>query len=336
MKGEAKQTTTVLVTDGERTNQLLDILGERFSHHGELHVPTLEQYEALGNDEGLAALTIDLCRWLGFKPKKLRVCYGNTPSTTHSDVSDDTIIISNLLRDHPLAVGGMIALATIELVSLHHALKIDERFTEVGTIESGLALWVINAIDPHVSRFEKLYHLIDGAWHRLDGLQLKSMSIGEYLQQFSIYTSQNHLFPESYIRGVSRRSIHLLPPTPNSVNIPPMPQPTIMFNHQHNAKIMLMRISLLSLIAACIFTCAITLWNGRSQPIPEQQIRDTESLRVIKQSLSECIYKASEQQSTYDPNDLFMTRQIDATKARCESLRNQYNDALSQYQTNYP
>lgn len=335
MKGAAHTKSELLVTDDERTAKMLELLGHRFSNHGQLLLPTFRQYEALNDDEGLQALAKEFCRWLGYKPRQLVVTFSETSPHTDYLLTPESITINHVFRDHPLVVGGLLANATIAFILQHHHFTPDDRFIEVASVETGLSLWVINALQPRRSKREKLYHMLDGNWVQLEGLQLKAMSVGEYLRQFMIFTSTNRLFPEEYGKGVSKRSVHLLPSTPSNTPLVPLTEPTATLKHIHDANALWAKISLLSVSAAALLLVGLYLWHGKPAPVAYEQTRDTQALRIIKASLGECIQKASEQQSTFDPNDLFMARQVDATKTRCESLRNQYNEALSQYETNY-
>jgi hypothetical protein len=331
---EMNSQAELLVTDDELIAKLHELLGSRFSNHGQLMIPSFQQYEALSSDNGLDVLAKDMCRWLGFKPRKLTVTYGKISETYYS-VDSEAIIINETFREHPLVTGGILASAVLSFVLSHHHYTPNSRFIEVTTIEAGLGLWIINALRPRLSHREKLYHMIDGNWEQLEGLQLQSMNNGDYVRLFSIYTSTNRLFPEDYGGGVTKRSLHLLPPTPSATKIVPLVEPTAVITHVQNANKLWIKICLLSASAAAVVVFGLLIWGHRPTPVSSQQTNDSESLRVIKQSLAECIKHASEQQSTYDPNDLFLTRQIDATKTRCESLRNQYNDALSLYEGNY-
>ena|ERR1700741_4192332 len=334
MKGVAK-TAELLVTDAERTTKLHDLLGSRFTNHGQLLLPTFRQYEDLHDDEGLTKLVKDMCRWLGYKPRTLECIFGKTDQHAYYVVTDTSIVIHEDFKEHPLVTGGIVACAVLRFVLQHHHFESNARFIEVATIETGLSLWMINAFQPKHNRRERFYHMLDGSWLQLEGLQLQAMSIGEYLRLFSIFTTANHLFPEDYGRAVSKRNIHLLPTTPSTQKIIPLTEPSATLAHRHEANGLWARILLLSLIAAAVVVFGFFIWGHRSHPISAEQTRDADAVRVIKASLDSCIKEASDKQSNYDPNDLFMTRQIDATKVRCESLRNQYNEALDHYEKNY-
>lgn len=334
MKGAGIK-TELLVTDEERITKLLDLLGTRFSNHGQLLLPTYRQYEALDSDEGLEALTKEFCRWLGYKPRQLTVRYGEISSGAYYTFTEESIIVNEMFREHPLVTGGIVACATLRFIIEQRHYLPDDRFIEVGAVETGLALWIINALKPRRARREKFYHMIDSNWQQLEGIQLESMTDAEFLRQFSIFTTTNRHFPEEYGRGVSKRNLHLLPKTPSTGNIIPLAEPTATHNHIQAANALWTKIALLSLTASAVALCGLFVITHHTKSIAFDEVRDAESLRVIKASLGDCIQKASKQQSTYDPNDLFMTRQIDATKTRCESLRNQYNEALSQYEQAY-
>jgi hypothetical protein len=326
--------TELLVTGDERTTKLHEILGSRFTNHGQLLLPTLAHYEALGSDEGLQSLTKDFCRWLGYKPGQIHVTYSANLGQAFS-VQDNTILIDQHYNEHPLVVGGLLVWAVLHFVSQRHYLVPDDQFIETASIETGLGLWVINAMRPKRTHRENLYHMLDGNWFQLEGIKLRAMSQSEYLRQFTLFTSTHHLFPEEYARGISKRSLHLLPTTPSPEKLIPLLEPSATLKHIHNANLLWIKIALISLIVSVIAVCGIFFWGQQTpQNIPDQK-RDTESLRIIKASLDDCTQKASDQLSTYNPNDLFMARQVDATKTRCQSLRNQYNSSLDNYQRTY-
>jgi len=336
MKGVDHKTNDLLVTGDEQTTKLLDLLGKRFTNHGQLLLPTYNQYELLGDDEGLQALAKEFHRWLGYKPHSVHVTYSTgKKSLQPMTVTSEEIIIDSQYRNHPLVVGGMLALGVLSQIMAKHHYMADERFIENATIQTGLGLWVINAFRPRTSRRESMYHMLDGAWLQHEGLQLGVLTKGQYLQEFSIFTSQHRLFPEEYLRGVSKRNFYLLPPVTSNHKPTPLPEPTSTHNHLAAARTMWIKLGLVALIISSGVAFGIFIWSGRDQGPPVDQIRDKNALQVIKTSLDDCTKHASDQLSTYDPNDLFMTRQVDATKSRCESLRNQYNDALDTYQTTY-
>lgn len=335
MKGVGQKKAEVLVTSDERTAKLYDLLGSRFTNHGQLLIPTYSQYESLSNTDGLLAVAKEFCRWLGYKPRSLDVQYGVLPKNAYYQINASTISINRVYAGHPYVVGGILACAVLGFILEHHDYAADDLLIETSTIETGLGLWVINALQPKLKHLEKIYHIIDGNWEHLEGLQLQTMSVSEYIRDFTIFTSEHRHFPEDYGRGVSKRSLHLLPATPSTIQIIPLAQPSVTHTHKSKANALWTKIIILSLIVATISVFGLVIWDQRTRPTPYEETRDAQSLRVIKSSLSECIQTASKQESTYDPNDLFMTRQVDATKTRCESLRNQYNDALSTYETNY-
>jgi hypothetical protein len=335
MKGVDQTKTELLVTEDENIAKLHQLLGSRFTNHGKLFLPTFHHYEALSTDGGLHDLAKDICRWLGYKPRSLEVKFGETKASTYYEEDTETITINKHFTNHPLVTGGILAFAVLNFVMQHHHYAADDRFIEIASAEAGLGLLVINAFQPRLTKREKFYHMIDGNWFQLEGLVLKTMTNEEYVRQFSIFATTNRLFPEDYGHSATKRALHLLPSTPSTTKIIPMPEPSALITHRRNANSLWTKIILLSASAAAIVIFALLLVTGKPTVITHDQTRDNESLRVIKTSLNECLLRASEQQSTYDPNDIFMARQIDATKTRCESLRNQYTDALSQYETNY-
>ncbi len=333
MKGVEPDTNTLLVTNDEQTAKLFEVLGARFTNHGQLLLPNSDLYEKLSDDEGLQALAKELYRWLGYKPHSLDVVYGASQSPTTTSLKK--IIVDEQYRNHPLVVGGLVTLAVLRQVMTKHHYGADEHFIENASIQAGLGLWIINAFKPHASHHESLYHMLDGGWLQHEGLQLDAFTKGQYLQEFAIFTSQHRLFPEDYLRGVSKRSHYLLPTTTGTDKVAPLPEPTATSKHLRAAKLMWAKLAIIAITLSLIITFGLVLWAGTEKAPNADQARDEKALSVIKTSLDDCVKHASDQLSTLDPNDLFMARQSDATKSRCESLRNQYNEALDAYQDAY-
>ena len=333
MKGVEPITTTLLVTNDEQTAQLFEVLGKRFTNHGQLLLPTYQQYELLADDTGLQALAKEFYRWLGYKPHSLNITYGETKQPV--DITAKTMVVDQEYKNHPLVVGGLVALAVMRQIMTKHHYGASDRFIENATIQTGLGLWIINAFKPHTTHNEALYHMIDGAWLQHEGLQLDALTKGQYLQEFTMFTSQHRVFPEDYLRGISKRSRHLLPSTISTDKVVSLAEPTATAKHLRAGRLMWAKLIMIMLTASLILTFGLVLLVNQEAKPNLDQARDKKALSVIKTSLDDCAKQASDQLSTSDPNDLFMTRQADAIKSRCESLRNQYNDALDTYQTTY-
>jgi hypothetical protein len=334
MSGTKSQAT--LLTDEERLAVLAKIIGKHPIKSPAIQLPSAAQYNQLSTDDDLQTLAKDMCRWLGFKPRSLTVSYADPQLVDDFLVSKDSIRINWLYRDHPYIVGALLVFAVLGFVAEHHNQPTDRSFLEFASIHSGLGLWVVNALRPKISRFESLYHAIDGAWFRREGLKLESYTAPQYAHLVASYAHDNRVEPEAIMPSITSRSRYLLPDYLTSKFESSLIDPVKIITHQRQARLMWAKIILLCLTVSLGTTIGVYLYTQKNPEITPAQIQDQQAVQIIKKSLDNCLQKASGQQSTYDPNDLFMTRQIDATKSHCQSLRNEYNFALDRYQKTYP
>jgi hypothetical protein len=332
MGGESFQQ---LLTDDDRRAHLHTLLAHRFKAHEQIQLPTLEQYNNLHSDEGLKAAGYEMCRQLGFKPSGLKIHYGEDLlqsgfSVTHTS---KTILISPLFKQHPYACGAELVLAVVSYVLEHLAHRLPDRdFTEFATIESGLGLWIVNALRPQLSLRQKIFHLLDSSWFHSEGIQLVAYSPKQYVERFVSYTHENHITADTYLPYVLPRVRYLFPEFILSQSARHLPEATVSLHHKRSANLLWLKIILISLITACGISLGVYISASQPDQVNPEIERRHQIAQDLKKSYDECQNEASKQQSTFDPNDLFLTRQVDDTKTRCESLRNQYNYAVDQYQ----
>lgn len=324
-----------LLTDEGRQARLDTLLAGRFRQRGKLHLPTTVQYDALATNEGLLQTAKDMCRWLGVKPSGLQVRY--TKQTSAVTYADHILSINEQYRLHPYAVGTLLALGTVEyfLSRYDTAQAADRGFIEYTTLHTGLGLWVLNGSSPKTSQPEKLYHAFDGRWFHNEGISLLAYTPAQYGSEVAQYAHANRIAPQTYVPHVSPRSRHILPNLVLADTARSLTEPHIVYMHKKQARLLWIKLMLIIMTFALATTVAAYSLAQHSPTTDPIQIQAADNLTLTKKSLDECVGKAMQQQDTYDPNDIFMTRQIDATKAQCESLRNQYNHAVSDYRDKY-
>lgn len=332
MKGE--ESGNVLLTDEERRVQLQKLYGHRLTKPGKLHLPTAATYDSLTTDEGLHKLFTEFCRWLGFKPEKVQVYFSTHTTSYASDNSQ--IVIGQAYQRHPYAAGALLALATLDHFIERYSHAVPDRVTlEFASLESGLSLWVLNGLRPKLSWAQSIYHVLDASWVHREGIRLENYNPAQYAHEIADYAQRNRLPTEEYITHVSKQRRHLLPKHVSLSILPALPEPTIALQHQKAARQLWLKLLLIVSIVTAVICLGIYLWAGRHPAVSARQLEDQKALEVMKSSYDACAEKATQEQNTYDPNDLFLNRQIEATKGRCESLRNEYNYALDQYQKIY-
>lgn len=328
MKGVALQSK--ILTDEERRVKLLHVIGNKLQEPGKLHLPTSRVYNQLTGDTGLQQLCKEYCRWLGIKHETITVSYGKTLSY---DVTDDAIKISDAYRAHPYGSAALLCLATLSyyLKKYTHETPTQAEI-EFATIETGLGLWILNGLKPRLSKSQSLYHFIDTTLVHNEGITLSDYSPSYYANKIVEYAHEHRIPSEEYIGHINKKTQHLLPNHLYASSKMSLPDPDIIHALSHNSRILWIKTILIVIMIAIVACLSLYFWSA-SKPITNAEMAENEkALRVVKSSYDSCIQVANTQQNSYDPNDLFMTRQVDATRARCESLRNEYNYALDQYQ----
>ncbi len=177
---------------------------------------------------------------------------------------------------------------------------------------------------------------MDASWVHREGIRLEQYNGPQYAHEVAAYAQRNRLPIEEYITHISKQHRHLLPEHVSSFKLPGLPEPNITLQHQKAARQLWLKVVTIVSIFAATACLGIYLWTSRQPEVSAKQLEDRKALEIMKSSYNACTNKAKEEQNTYDPNDMFLNRQVDATKSRCESLRNEYNYALDQYQKFYP
>lgn len=330
MGGEFRQ----LLTDDDRQAYLRRLLGHRFKAHEQILLPTLDQYNSLVTNDGLQVVGYEMCRQLGFKPNGLKIRYSDTSLRTGSliDHSSKTILINPQFKQHPYSSGAELALAVTAYAAEHLSHETPDRsFLEFATVETGLGLWIINALRPRMSLRQAIYHMIDSSWFHSDGIQLETYNPRQYVERFVSFTHEHRIASDTYLPHVLGRVRYLLPTFVQQQSSLHLPEASVTLAHQKSANLLWAKVLMIALIITSGVVFGIYALSNRPAPVNPEQERLQKSISELKQSYEKCLQEAAEQQNTYDPNDLFLTRQIDETKSRCESLRNQYNYTIDEY-----
>ena len=332
MKG-AETSGQLLLTDEEIRTYLRTILHRGFTQYGNMSVPTTAQYNVLGTNEGLKEVFNDLCRWLGTKPSGVTVAYGDMTQPLYRD---HTITIPTSYASHPLAVGGLLAMATMTyyLERYGHTTPA-QNVVEFATIETGLGLWVLNGLPLRAKHRHSIYHVLRGHDAHHIGVPLEHYTATLYGHNLAAYAHANHILAEQYLGGTSATHRYLLPAIVTTKSNRSLPLPQAVAIHHAAAKQLWVRSILLVSIVAAVITLGIVAYATSRPAVTFEQKQSEAALLIMKDSLASCLSLAEQQQNTFDPNDFSLTRQIDATKVRCESLRNEYNYALKQHQAIY-
>lgn len=322
-----------LLTDEDRRAHLHAIFGHRFTMQNKLQLPTFSQYNHLSDNESLQSVSTEICRWIGLKPNGLNVSFDDvhTSAAFTTDQHAKTIRISSAYRHHTYSTGALLVFAIIAYaVEKFDHLIPNTAFIEFASIELGLGLWIVNALPTKTQR--RLYQAVDSAWQYHDVIRLSTYSPNQYAERIARYAHKNRIPPDVYLPHVRKRSQYLFSSFTTAQTVRFLPESHDTLQRKRRTRRRLAKLILGASITAGAITLAIYIYTVDGHITPNQQAQQRiENIEVLKNKYDDCQEKASQQQSTYDPNDLFLTRQIDATKAHCESLRNQYNYEVDQY-----
>lgn len=322
-----------MLTDEERRVKIQSLLAHRHRPLSALQLPTTRDYDNLATEEALTQLAHEMCRSLGFKPNGIKVVFGTFSEPSYKViVKDKQLTLSALYRNHPYTLAGLLAMAVCEYFIEHFdRQKPDQALVEFATIEAGLGLWVCNALKPKLTFHTKLYHLVDSNWFHVEGLVLTHYTPLQFMTAVTAFAQEHRVLEEEYVPHILERCRYLLPTFITSRYQHFLPESSTVVKHHASARQFLIKLILLALIFAAGISFGIYTLNARQDPNAHAKQNQLAAIAILKESYDACQKTASEQQSKYDPNDLFLTRQVDATKARCESLRNEYNTAINDY-----
>lgn len=326
------------MTNDAMRAHLHKLFSHRLTMQGKLQLPQLTNYNHLETDEGLSQLGYEICRWIGLKPNGLVIKFSETylSSRYKTNTESKQVFVDGAYKKHPYSCAAILSLSLIDYAiekAQHSEPSIE--LVELASIELGTGLWILNALQPKVQHHHKMYHLIDSSWHDREIISLSSFSTAQYVEAVVQYAHSNRIPADEYLPHIPKRNQSLLPPFTAGQSNRYQPESHATKEHKKAARTFLLKVIIASLVIASALSFAIyaaSIKYDKSSPKNQDQFRNMELLRG---QYSICLSNASKQQSEYDPNDLFMTRQIDATKAQCESLRNQYNYAVDQYKLNY-
>lgn len=326
--------TARLLTNDERRAYIQKVLGHRLQQPGLFLLPTTHLYDTLPTDTGLQDMLFEICRWLGIKPNGLTVEYADIASDFTTNQT--SIQIAASYRNHPFVAGSAVCLAVLSHALLRHTGSApDSHLVELASLETGLGIWVLNGLSPKQSYFQNVYHAVSGDWHYREGIKLTSYQNAQYAHVLAEWAHAKRIPVEEYVSHIRGSNRYLLPQHIATSILPSLPEPTLIRRRRFVSRMFWVKLFLIVGITALAISVAAYVWSARHPAVSAKQREQEQSLRILRSSFDACILKVTGQRNTYDPNDLLLARQLEATQSRCESLRNEYNYALNQYQAIY-
>lgn len=313
----------VLLTEEERLAEFERLFGQ-YQNKGKIFEPTVDFYNGLNNVEGLLAGAKALYRWLGIKPYQLHVEFVGSNSTSNSG----HITIPDAYQSQPYEVGALLAQAVIKHILEHRKqYDTDELFMGFATIQCGFGLLVLNGLERKPYKLLRMLGYNKGAGAPL---QLTAFSTHDYANGVIEYASLYKTDLVQHIAYMTRSTQSLLSKA-LTLRTRHIATPKAVHSDNQNRLLWKVHALLLTLLVLIPVSTALYVWMQRPDQPSTAMVAQYQKLSSLEIAYNSCATEAQRQQNTYDQNDIFMQRQIDATLVRCASLRNQYNYEVDQY-----
>lgn len=295
----------LLLTHEEQLAKLEELFGS-YENKGKCFEPTVGFYDLLANEEGLSVAAKQLYQWLGLKPYRVHISYADT-----TPESPSTIHLPTYYVDKPYEAGALLAVAVLRhVLTQRKHYEPDELFLEFASVHCGFGIVVLNGI---VTDKDCLgYSAADYAETLLEYAQVYQGDLSLHIAAMTPPTQ------ELLTSALHLKHHHIA-----------VPKVVIRQQRMKAAKRFKLGLGLTGV--AIVFGTASFVWLQRPSKISEAASLQYQKALALRQEHGNCAKEAQTMQNTYDLNDIFMQRQVDAKLVECLSLKNQYNYEVDQY-----
>lgn len=312
---------TPLLTKAAKLDVFTTLFGGKLSHPGTLFLPKRSFYDKLATDAGLVAAARELYRWLGVKPRRLAMAYG--------DGHKDGLSLAEHYRELPYQVGALLALHVVRDVADHLGYPADDDFIEFASLESGLGVLVINGLyQPH-SVWEGLVHAMHGHWYANETVITHAYHPNNYANELLTYADAQQLSRRlwaGYLHAEAQRKLGVIL-QPAHRELPP----THELLRRSHARTAIVRLLLLAVFGGLLAITATYVTAQRPRQISTLATEQYQEVMLRKQAYIACVDKVTQLMRDSENNDIFTDQELNAQKSRCLSLQNTYNAAVSRY-----
>ena len=313
LEGNVSELT--LLTHSDKFKKLASIFAKN-KHSTDIFLPDSSFYTESVTIDDPERMADILFRWLGIKHRSLEFHVNPDQaeliSYRHTKNSSQVILSIHCLEDS-LTCGAAVAHAIVHHL-LHARAKIslgdseeNESLADLGTIQIGFGVLILNSFETRPV--------------------LGVMAKHNYAREFIDYCSDQRIVSNVWgpyvLPGVSEKELETVP---NKKILNPFVSSR--FKRSRSRKV-----KMVSIIALCSLAtfAAIFAEVRRPRPLSNElrELRDT--VAVLKAEVDRCEETVRRKQNTWDQNDIFIQRQIDADKTRCASLSSRYNYELGVY-----
>lgn len=310
-------------------------LGRYFDQQNSLYLPTTDTYNSLHTDEGVLELGNALYRWLGVKPRNLRIHFSDQPSSLFPAKSKGVIEVPVEFRNFPYLTAAAVTFGTLRhFLCDRHRLAYSDQLLEIASIETGFGVLVLNALVAPHSKHQQMHHLLSGHHHQISTEHLRTITNNDYALLFDDFCQTHELTRGSFDFALHDKARALLRRDDSRLLSlqAPFEQPAAMKLHQQAARKRWLALSLIAITTSLVGVIVTYTMYQRPYTPSYEVIAKYEQLSVLHKAYNTCADQAKKQQddpATHD--DIFLQRQLDGVLLRCQSLKNQYNYEVDNY-----
>jgi hypothetical protein len=275
-------------------------------------------YKSSGNSTEIIAKKIFV--WLGIKPN----------SITYSDnlVVDDkkalrNFTISATSHQHPMVNVAGITKQCMEYFLTRKKVDINPEITEKAIIDFGLSLLVINSFqsDKIIGNFLKNNNSQENV--------LNSLNKKDFCRRFNDYVRNNQLDNDIIIEHTIKSSRPYLD-FKHSGRTKERNESFVITENNRQQKNKTKFVLLIACICAS-FVLVTFLYSQKPKGLTKEVLAQKNEINTLEQSYRSCISNLKVKQQSYDLDDVYMVRQIQAQFNECTSIKNNYDYKVQQY-----
>jgi hypothetical protein len=318
--------------------KLLSSFNSSFHRKDELLLPDDEVYPNQVANNYVEKVGKKICVWLGVKPRSLKFTNDENSLNGFTENSGKYMINIRPNENHnTLESAAIIARSCVAYFLVRNGYQADDELIEIGLIELGLGIFVINTLDSGSGLFTSIYRTFPIKHSpKVNSAILSYFSPTEFIRHFSAYVSRNELDHRAIMEHLmpwGQKLVHLSLDASGKLLEPDYVILGRRNRAQNRLKIIGIGALLLTIIVPGVF-----FWQYRPKTITISAQKHKDDIEVLAAAYQACENSLGYKQKQYDLSDIFMIRQIDAQLSRCQSLRNRhdhlvkiYNQEVSEY-----
>lgn len=312
---ETKAVTAILLTQADKIARLETV----FSKHrpkADVFLPDEAFYAEISGPDEIYKMADTLFSWLGIKHRSVHfhldpnqekiVSYqrdGSGSSITLGWRCEQDSVLAAAAVAHGIVHHILLARQKIKLATIEET----EELIDIGTIQAGFGIIIANSL----SRQQPVL-----------GCLAPNNYISEMLDYFSRQRIVDSLWSPYVLPEVLSTQLQNIHPHNHSTFV--MKRLKLLQTKRMNKFYLLSALVLFVGVAA-------TLIITRPKVQSKDQLEMRDSIRVLKSQVEQCEDTVRRKTATWNQEDIFIQRQIEADKTRCASLKSRYNFEVARY-----